>query len=412
MSLLLKNANIWMANAIVRGNILIDSSSGCITRISRSSQASESSKHIDLKGCLVIPGAVDIHTHLRDFEESNKETFETGGRAAAAGGFTAVFDMPNKTRPVFTDKRLQEVLKKAKQVESVDIIPYVLLTAKTSRALLESYPYTKAYIGPTTGNCKTSPEDINRFVALSEGLLSVHCEDEQRININKKKFSASVEDHSFIRDPETETAAIKSLVEEVTDKISNVSIHVAHVTLPESINVIKRANMSFEVTPHHLFLNTGDYSRLHNNGRMNPPLRARQIQHELIELFLRKKIPIVATDHAPHTIEEKEQGISGVPGLETCIPLLFHHARPLSTQRINTIVNAVSINPRILTGLSSDGIKEGSKADLTVIDINRIKKVKGEDLQTKCRWSPWEGEELQGWPVMTIKEGKITFSDL
>jgi len=414
--LLLKNALIWYREQILRGHILVNEETGLIERISLSKIIGTGSDNleINLKGKLVIPSMVDIHSHLRDFEESHKETYETGALAAAAGGFTTVFDMPNKLNPINSPESLTKAVERAKRIQWAKIIPYVLLNRDTESSLISNYPYLKAYRGITTGNYLTSISEIKEFLIRSSGILVVHCEDNARISENLKKFQKTLENHWKIRDSQTELLAIKNLLESTKDIATRAKLHIAHVTLIESIKILHSRSVSFEVTPHHLFLNNDDFSQLGVKGKMNPPLRSKVEQHYLLEAFLKGQIRIISTDHAPHTIHEKKDlELSGVPGLETCLPLLFNFCNPIDKRKLALIINALAQNPRSLMNLSEKGIiAVNEPANLTVIDLKKRKVVRGDDLKTKCKWSPWEGIELQGWPVLTIREGKITYNDL
>ncbi|MFW9993589.1 MAG: dihydroorotase family protein [Candidatus Odinarchaeota archaeon] len=402
-----------MSERIMKGHILVNEETGVIDKISMSKIPGNEQQKLDLKGKLVIPGLVDIHVHLRDFEESHKETYQNGGQAAAAGGFTTVFDMPNKKNlPVNSYSRLKGILEKTKNINEVEIIPYLLLTKDTPRYLLAEYSYTKAYLGQSTGGYLTGYADIADFLKISPGFLSVHCEDNDRIEENKKKFENVLLNHSTIRDPESELICIKKLIRKANKIKSKAILHTAHLTLPESVSIVKAAGTSFEVTPHHLLLNDDDFLRLGARGKMNPPLRSKNKQNELFEMFLAGDIPVIATDHAPHTLKEKEEEEpSGVPGLETCLPLFLHYCRPLNNEKLKLIIDALAVNPRRLMNLPGKGIiSEKEPADLTVVDLEKSKKVRAEDLYTKCKWSPWEGTELEGWPVMTIRKGRIVWS--
>ena len=414
--MLLKNASIWYHEQIHHGHVVVNEVTGLIDRISLSKtfgMISEDSV-INLKGKLIIPSFVDIHCHLRDFEESHKETYETGALAAAAGGFTTIFDMPNKINPINSSKSLKKVEERAEGIQSCEIIPYILLNKDTEAFLISNHPYAKAYLGTTTGNYMTDVSDVAVFLTQSSGVIAVHCEDNNRINSNLKKFQPTLENHGKIRDSQTELLAIENLLETSKDVVTRGKLHIAHVTLLKSIDILHSKGISFEVTPHHLFLNNDNLSKLGVKGKMNPPLRSKIEQKKMLEAFLINQIPIIGTDHAPHTMQEKEDlELAGVPGLETCLPLLFNHCKPLDIRKLNIIIQALAINPRVLMNLSGKGIiATNEPANLTVIDRKKNKVVRGEDLKTKCKWSPWEGYELQGWPVLTIREGKITYNDL
>ncbi|MFX1504829.1 MAG: dihydroorotase [Promethearchaeota archaeon] len=413
--MLLKNASIWYREQILHGHIFVNEETGLIDQISLSDtfrKASEES--IDLKGKLIIPSLVDIHCHLRDFEESYKETYETGALAAAAGGFTTIFDMPNKINPINTSKSLKKAVDEASRIEACEIIPYVLLNKDTESSLISDYPYSKAYLGVTTGNYLTDVSEVTVFLTKSSGVITVHCEDNERINNNLKKFEATLENHGKIRDSLTELIAISNLLEATKDIITKGKLHIAHVTLLKSIEILQSRGISFEVTPHHLFLNNDDLYQLGVKGKMNPPLRSKLEQQKMLEAFLTNQIPIISTDHAPHTTQEKNDfQLAGVPGLETCLPLLSDFCKPLDIRKLKLIIQALAINPRVLMNLPERGIIAANEpANLTVIDRKKKRIVRGEDLKTKCKWSPWEGFELQGWPVLTIHKGKITYKDL
>jgi dihydroorotase len=414
--LLLTNAKIWLTNRIMKGSLLLDDERGIIKRIfSHSASANEQNEFkINLKRKLIIPSLVDIHCHLRDFKESQKETFETGAKAAAAGGYTHVFDMPNKQPPVNSNKQIQRINETNKNLDSVQITPYLLLNSETEEPLKYNYPYLKGYLGLTTGNYLTTELDIQNFIQNSASFLSVHCEDNVSIDRNKNKSHNELKDHCEIRGPETEVNSLSALFRMINDIKSNATIHIAHITLVRSINMLNNKNISFEVTPHHLLLNSGDYTRLGEWGKMNPPLRNRNEQSMLWKAFLEGRIHLIATDHAPHTKEEKiNSHIAGVPGLETTLPLLLNNLKPLDIPKLQLLMKVLVTNPRKTMKIPSRGIiAEGEVADLTIIDLDMLKEVKGENLHTKCKWSPWEGKKLKGWPVMTIKNGRIIHNDL
>ncbi|MFX1285243.1 MAG: dihydroorotase family protein [Promethearchaeota archaeon] len=414
--MLLENALIWFPEQNIHGHILVNEETGLIERISRVKAFGSNSENsrINLKGKLIIPSIVDIHCHLRDFEENHKETYETGALAAAAGGFSTVFDMPNKKNPINSSERLKAVKDRTKKIQEVEIIPYILLNKDTETSLLSNYPYFKAYLGITTGNFLTSILEVIEYLVQSSGVLSVHCEDNARIKENLELYQNNLENHWKIRDPQSELDAIENLLKKTKNMILKGKLHIAHVTLVEAINILQLADISFEVTPHHLFLNCDDFTQLGVKGKMNPPLRSKKEQEKLLEAFLQGQIQIIGTDHAPHTLQEKENlELSGVPGLETCLPLLLNFCKPIDKRKLDLIVNALAINPRRLMNLPEKGtIAVGEPANLTVVDMKKKKIVQGEFLKTKCKWSPWEGIELLGWPVLTIHEGKITYNDL
>jgi dihydroorotase len=415
--LFLYNAKIWNNDGIREGHLFIDERSGKIERIfwKKPTNPAQYGIRINIENKLVIPSLVDIHCHLRGFNESHKETLETGAKAAAAGGYTHIFDMPNKDPPITTEEKISKLKENSRMINQVEIIPYLLLNERTKEPFVFEYPFLKAYLGLTTGEYLTSLSEIERFLMNSTSFLSVHCEDNDLINTNKLKMTDDVKYHCEIRSPQTELNSIRSLIQ-TKKKIqkNNLSLHLAHVTLTKAVNMLKTEGISFEVTPHHLLLNKDDYTRLGVWAKMNPPLRTKTEQQNLLSAFLNGEISIIATDHAPHTKEEKEQfHLSGVPGLETALPTILNRLQPLDITKLKIIIDTFAVNPRKLMKFQSKGIvTPGEIANLTVIDLELTKTVSGEELFTKCKWSPWEGEKLQGWPVLTIHRGKITHNCL
>ncbi len=414
--LLLTNSKVKIQDKYLRINILINEETGVIQKtFLRAPNSQQRSEQIfNLKGKFVIPGLVDIHSHLRDFEESSKETLLTGAKAAAAGGYTTVFDMPNKIPPMLNLEDLDRFTKKANKISFITIIPYLMLNSDTNSYLLSNYSFFKAYFGDTTGNYQTTEEDILNFIKAEGKFLSIHAEDNALIELNTKKYNDRVKHHCEIRGPSTETKAINRIITLKNSIKSNSSIHFAHITLKESVISLISNFCSFEATPHHLSLNRDDYERLGTWGKMNPPLRSKKEQHDLWNLYLNAQIPIIATDHAPHTKNEKlEVFLSGIPGLETALAVILNKLKPISEKKMDLIMNTFSLNPRKLMGLSnSSGIQENEIADLTIIDPLKEKTVLADELKTKCEWSPWEGQKLCGWPVLTIHKGHISFNEI
>ncbi|MHA1226029.1 MAG: dihydroorotase [Candidatus Hodarchaeales archaeon] len=414
--MILKNARIWSKEQLFRGHIVINEDEGIISDVvkSFSSIRFHDETIIDLENKLVIPSLIDIHSHLRDFEESNKETYESGAEAAAAGGFTHVFDMPNKKPPINSFDKIKEVEKRTKKIRDVSIIPFLLLNENTERPYVYQYPYVKAYLGLTTGNYLTKFAEIKEFIEKSEGVITIHCEDKETIEKNESKHLDIVKNHCEIRGPETELGIIDKVINMFIEVRHESKIHIAHVTLKESVDRLRKTGFSFEVTPHHLLLNKEDYQRLGIWAKMNPPLRSKEEQEKLWKTFLKGLIPIIATDHAPHTKEEKKTGHpSGVPEFETALASILSELQPLDKYKLDLVVKTMALNPRQLMGISSTrSITPNEVADLTVIDLDQTKKVSANLLKTKCKWSPWEGEILKGWPIMTIHNGCICYNDL
>jgi dihydroorotase len=378
------NCQIVTDKKIASGKVEFSEETGKILHLSHQQSINSSIKEqgIDAKGLYLCPGMVDVHVHLRDLNQSYKETLESGAQAALHGGITTVFDMPNKDPKVDNLKVLNELKEKASKISEIDIFSYLLLNDHSK--------FTK----------KT----------IDSKFLVIHAEDSSVIAKNQKELNFNVENHNNIRSIEAETVAIEKIITEIKKKTTienKIHYHFAHVTNKEALDCISKQNLpnySTEVTPHHIVLNTNDLSRLKNRGFVNPPLRSKHTQQELMKMFLQNKIPILATDHAPHNLEEKiEKNLSGFPSLETVVPVMLSSKIPLSL-----LVKTYSKNPSKIMNLKDRGeIKPGKLADLILIDLEKSLKVSAEELCSKAKWSPWDGEILNGWVSKTWKRGKL-----
>ncbi|MFX0094049.1 MAG: dihydroorotase family protein [Candidatus Hodarchaeota archaeon] len=404
------NARLFINSTLTDGCLSINEESGKISKISKIVSSSE--PQIDCKGLILLPGIIDLHTHLRDFEESHKETFLTGTQAAAHGGITTVLDMPNKKPLVETIEQLREVQKRIADQAIVDVIPYLMVSEDVP--LNKQWHLYKAFYGGTTGVDGISLRRLREALNYPECFISVHAEDPEVLFKHSRLNYDPIHDHCKLRAPEAEDRAVKQILENVMlHKKSH--LHFAHISTAQALKQITEAKkaskqISCEVTPHHLFLNTDDYSTLTIWGKMNPPLRNPANNSALFAGLKDKTIDVIATDHAPHTYDEKTSTApSGVPGLETALPLLLDRVNrnQISLARV---VDTFSTTPAQLVGLNSVGrIKEGYDADLVLIDLKRTWTIKSNDLYTKCGWSPFENQTVKGIPVLTLTKGKVVF---
>ena len=384
MTLLIKNGKIYKNGALVRKNIFIKNNK--ITKITN--QELKSDKVIDAKDKIIIPGLIDGHVHFREPGLTHKEDFLTGSMAAAAGGITTILDMPNTDPPTTNLQRLDEKRKLAKK----SIVNYGFHFGSTNDNIAEiekvkGVASVKVYMDRTTGDLILSNEKVLKKIFSSNKTIAVHGENE---NILKAL--------EFIQH-------------------ANNHVHFCHVSSKEELHYAKRKKIknkvSVEVCPHHLFLTAKDLNTLQSFGEMKPGLKAKQDQKALWEGIHNGKVDTIATDHAPHTKEEKNEMNYpfGVPGCETMLPLLLN---ALNDKKITLgkIIRLCCENPAKIFKIKNKGfIKEGLDADLTVIDLNLEKEVKNNELFTKCKWSPFDGWKLKGWPVVTIVDGNMVYND-
>ena len=375
---------------ILSGSIGV--SEGLISGISLGELRGE--RVLNLRDWLILPGLIDTHVHLRDFEQRRKETVESGTKAALRGGITAVFDMPNTNPPVMdvqTFERREELLK---EKAYTDYAVGFLLSGNCEEAGKVNADFYKAFMGVSTGGIFS--RDFEGDYSCSPGVLSVHAEDSQVIRGNPE------------RPPEAEVKAIQRALS--ASKKLKKPLNICHVSTADGLGAILNAGLpwvSFEVTPHHLFLTGKDYER-NPLLKVYPPLRSEGDRKALWENLSR--IPIIASDHAPHTLEDKKKGAAGIPGLETEVALLLDAAnRGIMT--IFDIVEKMHDNPVRAFGIRGRRFEVGEEATFTVVDPKREWTVKPEEFYTKAKWSPWEGKKLRGKVVMTVLRGRVVMED-
>ena len=384
MSLLIKNGKIYQNGTLARKNIFIKKDK--IVKIT--SRELKSDKVIDAKNKIIIPGLIDGHVHFREPGLTHKEDFLTGSMAAAAGGITTILDMPNTIPPTTNLQRLEEKRKLARK--SIVNYGFHFGSANDNIAEIEKVKgvaSVKIYMDHTTGDLKLDDHNALKKIFSSNKTITVHGENE---NILKAL--------EFIQH-------------------GGSHVHFCHVSSKEELHYAKgkkiKNPVSVEVCPHHLFLTAKDLNELGNLGEMKPGLKTKDDQKALWEGIHNGKVNTIATDHAPHTKEEKMQANYpyGVPGCETMLPLLLDS---VNNQKITLkkIIELCCENPAKIFKIKNKGfIKEGFDADLAIIDLNLEKKVNNDELFTKCKWSPFDGWKLKGWPLATVVNGNIAFED-
>ncbi len=376
---------------LIEGSIGV--SGGKISRISIGELRGEEEVKVG-DGRIILPGLIDVHVHLRDFEQREKETVETGTKAALHGGITTVFDMPNTKPPVMDEETFRRRVELFEGSAYADYAIGFLLRGNCREAERADADFYKIFMGASTGGIFS--EDFESDYSCSPGVVSVHAEDPDIIAGNPE------------RPPEAEIKAIETAIS--LAKRVRKPLNVCHVSTEGGLRVILEAGLpwvSFEVTPHHLFLTERDYER-NPLLKVYPPLRGESDRRALWENFSR--IPIIASDHAPHTLEDKENGAAGIPGLETEVALLLDAANR-GLIELHDIVEKMHLNPIKVFGIGNKGFEVGKDADFTIVDLRREWVVKPEEFYTKAKWSPWEGRKLRGKVVMTVLRGEIVMEE-
>ncbi|MGA1820251.1 MAG: dihydroorotase [Thermoplasmatota archaeon] len=358
----------------------------------------------------VLPGAIDTHVHFRDPGMTAKEDFRTGSISAAFGGVTTVIDMPN-TKPPTVDRT--SLLQKEEIASRSSVIDYGLNlailngsdllavdTLARGKGDVPAPAGLKAFLGETTGSLVLDPiSSLSRWAPVIDAagvVLALHAEDGslfQRIK-DPEREKAVLSAHDRSRPAEAEAEAIRKAVEALGS--SSERAHILHVSTEKGIEAAASTNASVELTPHHLLLDVKWGERnleFQGMGKVNPPLRGPSDRAALWKAIADGKVTSVGSDHAPHLLDEKTNGLlspSGMPGVETMAPLMLNE---VSKGRIglDTFVELCSAGPaRRYSIAGRGGIEEGGIADLMIVDLKDPRKIRGDDLHSKCGWTPYE----------------------
>lgn len=394
-----------------------------IIEIGSSLSADESDQVIDAAGKFIAPGFIDVHVHLREPGGEHKETIETGTLAAAKGGFTTIAAMPN-TRPVpDTKEQMEWVQQRIEETAHVRVLPYASITMRQAgkeRTNFEQLKAAGAFAFTDDGVGVQSSammlEAMQEAAKLGMAIVA-HCEDNELINkgcVHDGEFAKKHDVRGIPSICESLQIARDVLLAEAAD----CHYHVCHVSTKESVRVIRDAKkagirVTAEVTPHHLLLSEDDIPGLDPNFKMNPPLRANEDKQALIEGLLDGTIDFIATDHAPHTAEEKAEGMElapfGIVGLETAFPLMYTNFVQKGICSLAQLVEWMTSKPADTFGLSSGRLEIGGVADLAIIDLEQEENIDPTNFVSKGKNTPFTDWACKGWPVMTIVDGKCVW---
>jgi dihydroorotase len=429
-----------MFDLVIEGRILQDGSpaevflcinDGVIEVIRRSTPGKgEMGEHHRYGSHLILPGAVDTHVHFRDPGLTKKEDFLSGSISAAFGGVTTVMDMPNTRPPTIDQRSLVEKDRIASRSSVVDYGLHLGILNSTDVMAVDALlggnggiappAGLKAFLGESTGSLVLSPIEIlskwAHVLRLTGATLSIHAEDGSLFNDieNKEEVKDVLMSHHISRPPEAEAAAITKAVRALGNDIGHA--HFLHVSTKVGLEAVKGSGATLEVTPHHLLLdvkwgekNLDDQAR----AKVNPPVRTPEDRAALWEGISDGSVSTIGSDHAPHLLEEKANGLlspSGMPGVETMVPLILHQVkqRKLTLERS---VQLLSSNPSQRMGLEKKGeIKVGNHADLIVVNLAEEKKIRGDDLHSKCGWTAYEGM-IGIFPQIVYGRGALIIED-
>lgn len=418
--MIIKKANLYTFNGVEVVDILIKD--GKIASIEKEIVV-VNEEIIDATGLLLTPGFIDLHVHLREPGGEKKETIETGTKAAAKGGFTTIAAMPN-TRPVPDNPEMLDWLRKRiEETAIVRVLPYASITKRELGQELTNFKELKhagafAFTDDGVGiqNANMMLEAMKNATELDMTIVA-HCEENSLINkgcVHEGSFSKKNNLRGIPSVCESVHIARDVLLAEAT----GCHYHVCHISTKESVRVVRDAKragikVTAEVTPHHLLLSEEDILSLDANFKMNPPLRGEDDRRALIEGLLDGTIDFIATDHAPHTLEEKAEGMElapfGIVGLETAFPLLYTNLVKKGIISLTQLIEFLTIKPAEAFNLPYGKIEIGAPADLVLVDLEKDKSINPDEFLSKGKNTPFTGWNCQGWPVMTMVEGNIVW---
>ena len=423
MRMLLKNGSVYDNGSLHPMDIIIGD--GIVVARGESLASDNVGRVVDLTGLVVLPGFVDVHVHLREPGFSYKETIGTGTAACARGGYTTVGAMPNLNPAPDSDEHLRVQEELIAQQACIRVLPYASITVgqKGEGDLVDIAGLAPRAIGFSDDGRGVKEKDTMRQAMerckAADSIISAHCEDMSLIPaggaIHAGKFA---EEHGIPGIPsESEWAPIARDIELVRE--TGCRYHVCHVSAKESVEIIRKAkaeglNVTAETGPHYLLMCQDD---IRDEGRfkMNPPLRDAADRDALVEGLLDGPIDMIATDHAPHSAEEKARGLAkslmGVVGIETAFPLMYTHFVETGRMTLETLIDRMAYAPRRRFRLDG-GIEEGDRAELTVFDLNVNKTVDPAEFLSKGRATPFEGWTVHAECKLTVCGDRIAYENI
>ncbi|WP_298238599.1 dihydroorotase [uncultured Algibacter sp.] len=426
---LIKNANIVNEGKVFNGDILIEGE--FIKEISDSISAKSADVYvIDAEGKYLLPGAIDDQVHFREPGLTHKANIKTESRAAIAGGITSFIEMPNTNPQTTTIEKLEEKFEIASKTSAAN---YSFMFGGTNDNLDEilkvdpkSVAGLKLFLGSSTGNMLVDdPAVLEKIFKSTNMVISVHCEDEATIKKNLKEHiekygeDIPISKHPIIRSEEACYLSSSKAIE--LAKKTGARLHVFHLSTGKETKLfsnkipLKDKKITAEVCIHHLWFSDADYDKKGTFIKWNPAVKTKKDRTQLLEALLDDRIDVIATDHAPHTLEEKNNNYtkapSGGPLVQHALPAILEmfHKDKISIEKI---VEKMCHNPAILFEIEKRGyLKEGYYADMVLVDLNNPWTVTKENILYKCGWSPFEGTTFKSRITHTFINGSMVYNN-
>ena len=376
---------------------------------------------VDGAGKFLIPGVIDDQVHFREPGLTHKEDIAHASRACAKGGITTFLEMPNTIPHAITQQGIDEKIAIAERNSLVNFGFYIGATPNNVRELKKAKrtPGIKIFIGSSTGNLLVDQQEaLEEIFAETTLPITAHCEDESTVRTNAEKYrgSRNIADHSRVRDHQAAIIATRRAVDLANRHQHH--FHVLHVSTgaeAEFLAAEASPYVTAEVCVHHLFFNVDDYARLGSRIKMNPSIKNKADNERLWQALLNNEITVVATDHAPHTKEEKfaiyPECPSGLPAVENSLALMLNQVNK-GTCTLEQVVGWMCSAPAKVWKIRNKGaIFVGYDADLCLVVLHREHQVLDENQVSKCQWTPWHGEKLRGKAVQTWVHGQVVYKD-
>ncbi len=426
MKTLIRNAQIINEGKIFKGDVLVEADR--ISKVGSELSTENVDRIIEAEGLYLLPGVIDDQVHFREPGLTHKGNIESESRAAVAGGITSFIEQPNTVPNAVTQELLEDKYVIASNSAYANYSFMMGGTNDNLEEVLKTNPRNvagiKLFLGSSTGNMLVdNPETLEKIFSSTKMLIAVHCEDEQTIRENTEKFKQlygediPVEFHSEIRSAEACYISSSKAIE--LAKKTGAKLHVFHVSTAIETELfrndipLKDKKITAEVCVHHLWFSQEDYAKKGTLIKWNPAVKSSKDRDALWEALLDDRIDVIATDHAPHTWDEKQQVYTKAPSggplvQHSLVALLeFYHQGKISLEKI---VEKMCHNPAILFEIENRGyIREGYKADLVLVDLNSPWEVTRESLLYKCQWSPFENQKFESKVTHTFVNGHLAY---
>jgi len=427
MKILIKNANLVNDGKVFKSDVLINEN--IIISIAKNIKPDDNTQIIDATGKYLLPGLIDDQVHFREPGLTHKATIATESKAAVAGGITSFIEMPNTVPQATTQKLLEDKFTIASKTSYANYSFMFGGTNDNLTELLKTNPKNvaaiKLFLGSSTGNMLVDDEEVlEKIFSSTDMVIALHCEDEATIQNNLATYKAKYRDaipikyHPVIRNEDACYISSSKAVE--LAKKTGARIHVYHLSTAKETHLfrndipLKDKKITAEVCVHHLWFDDSDYAEKGNFIKWNPAVKTKKDKEGLLKALLDDRIDIIATDHAPHTLEEKSKPYTKAPSGG---PLVQHALLALLEMykenkiSLEKIVEKACHNPAILYQIKKRGyIKEGFFADLVLVDLNKSQTVNKNNILYKCGWSPFEGTTFSTSILTTFVNGEIIYN--